>query len=69
MPASTRSCSGATWAGFDDQTTSAATGGSRSGSVSASPSCDMLIRRTSAARSSAPSIAALGTALQVAVGI
>ena len=53
-PASTRSWSGAICAGFDDQTTSAATGGSSSGSVSASPSCDMLIWRTSPARRSRP---------------
>ena len=43
--------SGATAAGFEFQTTSAATGGASSRSVSASPSCDMLIERTGAARS------------------
>ena len=45
-PSSTRSWSGAIAAGFEFQQTSAFTGGSSAGSVSASPSRDMLIVRT-----------------------
>ena len=45
-PASTCSWSGAIAAGFEFQQTNALTGGSSAGSVSASPSWDMLIVRT-----------------------
>ena len=51
-PSSTRSWSGAIAAGFELQQTSAFTGGSIAGSVSASPSRDMLIVRTGAGRRS-----------------
>ena len=60
-PSSTRSWSGAIAAGFEFQQTSAFTGGSSAGSVSASPSRDMLIVRTgrSGRRSSRSSMSEL----------
>jgi hypothetical protein len=51
-PSSTRSWSGAIAAGFEFQHTNAFTGGSSDGSVSAWPSCDMLIVRTGPGRKS-----------------
>ena len=54
-PSSTRSWSGAIAAGFEFQQTSAFTGGSSSGSVSASPSRDMLIVRPGRSRRSSRS--------------
>ena len=53
-PSSTRSWSGAIDAGFEFQQTSALTGGSSAGSVSAAPSWDMLIVRTGPGRRSSP---------------
>ncbi len=68
-PSSTRSWSGAIAAGFEFQQTNAVTGGSSPRSVSALPSCDMLIVRTGAGRRSSRLSAWSLTAAAVASGM